>query len=122
MVEIDGLEEWPKLVIHLDNTFFKVNSARHIGLDDNLILDLGPNLELVHVARSGSVVVEDSEDINVVPVRVFGKFGNLSLATIWQQTHIKTEKVEQSIVNGVSGDCCQLLDWRLKDYDRLPRV
>ena len=80
MVKVDSLEEWPKLVIHLDDTFFKVHSSGHIGFDDNLILDLGTNLELVHISRSRSVVVEDSKDIDVVPVRVFGKFGNLSLA------------------------------------------
>jgi hypothetical protein len=80
MVKVDSLEEWPKLIIHLDDTLFKVDSSRHVGLDDNLILDLGSNLELVHVTRSWSIVVEDSKDIDVVPVRVFGKFGNLSLA------------------------------------------
>ena len=80
MVKVDSLEEWPKLIIHLDDTLLEVHSSRHIGLDNNLILDLGSDLEFVHVARSRSVVVEDSEDIDVVPVRVFGKFGNLSSA------------------------------------------
>ena len=102
MIKVDSLEEWPKLVIHLDDTLFKVNSSRHVGLDDDFIFDLGPNLELVHVTRSGRVVVEYSKDIDVVPVRVFGKFGNLSLAQSWHLTHIKTKKVEQSIVDGVT--------------------
>lgn len=94
MVKVDSLEEWPKLVIHLDDTLFKVNSSRHVGLDDDLIFDLGPNLELVHVTRSGRVVVEYSKDIDVVPVRVFGKFGNLSSVSLGQWAHIKTEEVE----------------------------
>jgi hypothetical protein len=84
MVKVDRLEEWPKLVIHLDDTLFKVHSSRHMGLDDNLILDFGSDFELVHVTRSGSIVVEDSKDIDVVPVRVFGEFGNLSLAHLEQ--------------------------------------
>jgi hypothetical protein len=82
VVKVDSLEEWPKLVIHLDDTLFKVNSSGHMGLDHNFILDLGSDLELVHVARSGSVVIEDSKDVDVVPVRVFGKFGNLSSAQL----------------------------------------
>lgn len=84
MVKVDSLEEWPKLVIHFYYTLFKVYSSRHIGLDDNFILDLGSNLELVHITRSGSVVVEDSKDVDIVPVRVFGEFGNLSLAQLEQ--------------------------------------
>jgi hypothetical protein len=122
MVQVDSLEEWPKLVIHLDDTLFKVNSSRHMSLDDNLVLDLGSDLELVHVARSGSVVVEDSKDIDVVPVRIFGKFGNLSSARLERETHVKTEKVEQSIVDGVSGDCCQLLALNPRGRISLPRV
>jgi hypothetical protein len=122
MVKVDRLKEWPKLVIHLDDTLFKVYSSRHVSFDDNLILDLGSNSELVHVTRSGSVVIEDSEDVDIVPVRVFGKFGNLTSAQLWQLTHVKTEKVEQRIVNGVSRDCCQLLLSSLKALRSLPRV
>jgi hypothetical protein len=122
MDKVDRLEEWPKLVIHLDDTLFKVNSSRHMSLDDNLIFDLGPNFELVHITRSGSVVVEDSKDVDIVPVRVFGEFGDLSSAGFEEETYIKTEKVEQSIIDGVSRDYRQLLISSLEDLRSLPRV
>lgn len=68
VIKVNSLEEWPKLIIHLDDTLFKVNSSRHVSFDDNLILDLGSDFDFVHVPRSGSGVVEYSEDVDVVPV------------------------------------------------------
>jgi hypothetical protein len=122
MIKVDSLKEWPKLVIHLDDTLFKIDSSRHVSLYNNLILDFGSDLELVHVTRPGRVAIENSKNVDVVPIRVFGKFGNLSSAQLWQLTHIKTEKVEQSIINGMSGDCCQLLLSSLRALRSLPRV
>jgi hypothetical protein len=29
MIKVNGLEEWPELVVYLDNTFFKVDSTWH---------------------------------------------------------------------------------------------
>lgn len=68
MIKIDSLKEGPELIVHLDDTLLKVYSTWHIGLDDDFVSGSGADLDLVHISRSWSRVIEDSEDVDVVPV------------------------------------------------------
>lgn len=63
MVEVDGLEERPELIVDLDDTLFKVDSSGHMSLDDNLVLGLGADFDLVHVAWSRRGVVENPQNV-----------------------------------------------------------
>ena len=87
MVEVDSLEERPELIVDLDDTLFKVDSSGHMSLDDNLVLGLGADFDLVHVAWSRRGVVENPQNVAGYQLRrevVLTCCASTSLWQTWQ--------------------------------------